>query len=116
MALGVDLAGRTILVCGVAQGGIGGATVRQIVKAGGRVIALDKDDETIAPTIDDAEALGGKVDAFVADLYDVTQCQTVIATALDRFGAIDGIANVAGGTRADEWVPLPPTRSRPQCS
>lgn len=42
MALTVDLSGKTILVCGVARGGIGGATV----------IALDKEQAAIEPTIE----------------------------------------------------------------
>jgi 3-oxoacyl-[acyl-carrier protein] reductase len=34
MSLGIDLAGRVFLVCGVARGGIGGATARRIAAAG----------------------------------------------------------------------------------
>jgi NAD(P)-dependent dehydrogenase (short-subunit alcohol dehydrogenase family) len=109
MSLDVDLSGKTILVCGVAQGGIGGSTVRQIAKAGGAVIALDHEQAVIDPTIADARALGGTIHPLVVDLYDVDACQTIIATVIDRFGMIDGIANVAGGTRADEWTPLDET-------
>jgi NAD(P)-dependent dehydrogenase (short-subunit alcohol dehydrogenase family) len=106
MSLGVDLSGKTILVCGVARGGIGGSTVRQIVRAGGAVVALDKDQETIDGVAADVKALGGTIHSLVADLYDVEACQTVIRAVIERFGMIDGIANVAGGTRADEWTPL----------
>lgn len=106
MSLDVDLSGKTILVCGVASGGIGGSTVRQIVKAGGSVVLLDKDQETIDRTAGDVKELGGTAHSLVADLYDVASCETVIPTVLGRFGMIDGIANVAGGTRADEWTPL----------
>jgi NAD(P)-dependent dehydrogenase (short-subunit alcohol dehydrogenase family) len=109
MSLDVDLSGKTILVCGVARGGIGGATVRQIVRAGGAVIALDKDQATLAPTIADVQELGGSIRSLVADLYDIDVCQGVMATVIDRFGMIDGVANVAGGTRADEWFPLDET-------
>jgi NAD(P)-dependent dehydrogenase (short-subunit alcohol dehydrogenase family) len=109
MSLDVDLTGKTILVCGVASGGIGGSTVRQILKAGGSVIALDHDQAIIDRTIADAEGLGGAIRPLVADLYDVQACQSVIPAVLDRYGMIDGIANVAGGTRADEWFPLDET-------
>jgi len=109
MSLAVDLGGRTILVCGVAQGGIGGATCRQLAKAGATIIALDKEQALIDATIADVEALGGKIHSLVTDLYDVAQCEQVIPTVLERFGEIDGIANVAGGTRADEWMPLDET-------
>jgi NAD(P)-dependent dehydrogenase (short-subunit alcohol dehydrogenase family) len=109
MSLDVDLSGKTILVCGVARGGIGGATVRQIVRAGGAVVALDHDQTVIDPTISDVKELGGKIQSLVVDLYDVEACQKVIATVIGKFGMIDGVANVAGGTRADEWFPLDET-------
>ena len=109
MSLPIDLSGKTILVCGVHHGGIGGATCRQIAKAGGSVIAIDKEQAIIDPTIEDVKALGGKIESLVVDLLDVAQCETVIPTILKKFGPIDGIANVAGGTRADEWMPLDET-------
>jgi NAD(P)-dependent dehydrogenase (short-subunit alcohol dehydrogenase family) len=109
MSLAVDLGGKTILVCGVGQGGIGGATCRQLARAGASIVALDKDQETIDPTVADVEALGGTVHSLVTDLYDVAQCEKVIPSVLERFGDIDGIANIAGGTRADEWMPLDET-------
>ena len=109
VALAIDLTGKTILVCGVARGGIGGATVRQIAKAGGTVIALDKDREAIDPTIADAEALGGAIHPMVVDLSDQAACEETIASIWNRFGPLDGIANVAGGTREDEWMPLDET-------
>lgn len=109
MALPIDLSGKVILVCGVARGGIGGATCRQIAKAGGTIIALDRDQALIDPTIDDVQAMGGTIHSMVVDLMDVAQCEKVVPTILETYGALDGIANVAGGTREDEWVPLDET-------
>ncbi len=109
MALDVDLSGKRILVCGVQRGGIGGATCRQLAKAGAHVIALDWDQALIDPTVEDVKSLGGTIDSLVFDLTDEAQCEAVIPTVLAKFGPIDGIANVAGGTRADEWVPLDET-------
>jgi NAD(P)-dependent dehydrogenase (short-subunit alcohol dehydrogenase family) len=109
MTLAVDLSGRTILVCGVARGGIGGATARQLARAGATVIGLDKELALIEATRADVEALGGTLHPLVVDLMDVAQCESVIATIIERFGRIDGIANVAGGTRDSEWMPLDET-------
>jgi NAD(P)-dependent dehydrogenase (short-subunit alcohol dehydrogenase family) len=109
MSLDVDLSGKRILVCGVARGGIGGATCRQLAKAGAEIVALDYDQAIIDDTVADVRALGGKIDGLVVDLYDREQCEKVIPTVLAKFGSIDGIANVAGGTRADEWMPLDET-------
>lgn len=109
MGLAIDLTGRTILVCGVARGGIGGATCRQLAKAGATVIALDKDEGLIAPTVADVEALGGTIHPVVADLLDRDACEGLVARITGQFGPLDGIANVAGGTREGEWMPLDET-------
>lgn len=111
MDLTIDLTGRSILVCGVARGGIGGATARQIAKAGGTVIALDKDRRLVDETLADVAALGGVGHAMVANLHDAAECERIIPAVYDQFGGIDGIANVAGGTAPDEWVPLDETPS-----
>src|SRR5579864_9303291 len=46
---------------------------------------------------------------MTADLMDVAECEKVIPRVLEQFGPIDGIANIAGGTRAEEWMPLEET-------
>ena len=60
MALPIDLGGRVFLVCGVARGGIGGATARRIAAAGGTVVGVDQTQEILDATIADIEAASGK--------------------------------------------------------
>jgi NAD(P)-dependent dehydrogenase (short-subunit alcohol dehydrogenase family) len=105
----IDLTGKTILVCGVHKGGIGGATCRQIAKGGGVIVALDKDPSYVDEIAQEVKALGGTIHTLTADLMDVAQCETVIPRVIEQFGPIDGLVNVAGGTRADEWMPLDET-------
>jgi NAD(P)-dependent dehydrogenase (short-subunit alcohol dehydrogenase family) len=105
----IDLTGKTILVCGVHKGGIGGATCRQIAKGGGTIIALDKEQPFVEAIGDEVRALGGVIHTLTANMMDVAQCERVIPTVLERFGPIDGLVNVVGGTRADEWMPLDET-------
>ncbi|MET0238389.1 MAG: SDR family oxidoreductase [Sphingobium sp.] len=105
----IDFTGKTILVCGVHKGGMGGATCRLIAGAGGTVIALDKDQSYVDDIAEEVRALGGTIHTLTADLMNVEECEKVIPAVLAKFGPIDGIANVAGGTRADEWVPLDQT-------
>jgi NAD(P)-dependent dehydrogenase (short-subunit alcohol dehydrogenase family) len=109
MALPIDFTGKTVLVCGVHKGGMGGATCRQIAKAGGALIALDREQAYVDGIVEDVRALGGTIHTMVANLLDVAQCEKVIPTVLEKFGPIDGLANIAGGTRAEEWVPLDET-------
>jgi NAD(P)-dependent dehydrogenase (short-subunit alcohol dehydrogenase family) len=109
MTLPLDFTGKTILVCGVHKGGMGGATCRQIAKGGGTVIALDNSQAYADATAEEVRALGGTIHTMTADLMDIAQCEQVIPTVLERFGPIDGLANIAGGTRAEEWMPLDET-------
>lgn len=109
MTLALDFTGKTILVCGVHKGGMGGATCRQIARGGGTVIALDNQQAYANEIATELRGMGATAHAMTADLTDVAQCEQVIPTVLERFGPIDGIANIAGGTRAEEWMPLEET-------
>jgi NAD(P)-dependent dehydrogenase (short-subunit alcohol dehydrogenase family) len=109
MSIKIDLDGQVILVCGVARGGIGGATARRIAAAGATVVGVDHTQALLDATIADIEAAGGKCQGIVANLMDPAQSDPIIETVVRRFGRLDGVANVAGGTREDEWLPLEET-------
>jgi NAD(P)-dependent dehydrogenase (short-subunit alcohol dehydrogenase family) len=106
MALSLALSGRVILVCGVARGGIGGATARQIAAAGGTVVGVDLNQEILDATIADIERASGKCHGIVADVTDPAQTDPLIADIVKRHGRLDAVANVAGGTKEHEWMPL----------
>ncbi|MBW8783275.1 MAG: SDR family oxidoreductase [Novosphingobium sp.] len=109
MALEMDLGGKVILICGTARGGIGGATARQAAKAGATIVAVDKDQALLDPTLEDVMALGAAVHGIVANVADPRECASIVPQVLARFGRIDGVANVAGGTAEGEWMPLDET-------
>ncbi len=109
MAIAIDFEGRVILVCGVARGGIGGATARRIAAAGATVFAVDYKQVLIDETVADIEAAGGKCVGFLADLTDPAQSDTIVPEVVRRFGRLDGVANVAGGLEEHEWRKLEET-------
>lgn len=109
MSIPIDLSGLVVLVCGVAKGGIGGPTARLIAAAGATVVAVDKSQQILDPTLADIRAAGGRCHGVVADPMDPKQSDTIVATTIDQFGQLDGVANVAGGTREDEWMRLEET-------
>lgn len=109
MGLTIDLSGKIILVVGTARGGIGGATARQIAKAGGTVVAVDLTQAALDKTLADITALGGTSMGIVADVMDIAQSEALVAQVVAKFGRIDGVANVAGGTTEGEWMPLEDT-------
>lgn len=84
------LEGKTIVVTGAASG-IGEETAKQVVAAGGRVLALDVNKPS-AP-----------VEAFFH--VDLTKANEIDAVIGDLPDGLNGLANIAG---------LPPTRPAPQ--
>jgi NAD(P)-dependent dehydrogenase (short-subunit alcohol dehydrogenase family) len=109
MPIALDFQDRVILVCGVARGGIGGATARNLAGLGAIVVGVDKSQELVDATKADIEGADGRFHGIVADLMDPAQTDPLIDTIVQQFGRLDGVANVAGGTRPDEWQPLEQT-------
>ncbi|CAN7397013.1 SDR family NAD(P)-dependent oxidoreductase [Phenylobacterium sp. LjRoot219] len=109
MAICIDLEGRVVLLCGAARGGISGATARRLAATGATVVAVDQAQEILDLTIADVEAAGGRCHGVVANLMDAAQTDPLVATVVGRFGRLDGVVNVAGGTKAEEWIPLEQT-------
>jgi NAD(P)-dependent dehydrogenase (short-subunit alcohol dehydrogenase family) len=109
MSIPIDLEGRVILVCGAARGGISGATCRRAAAAGATVAAVDQTQALLDQTIADIEAAGGRCHGIVADLTDLAQSDPIIETVVRKFDRLDGVANVAGGTKEQEWLRLEET-------
>lgn len=109
MSLSIDLSGKVILVCGCARGGIGGATARRAAEAGATIVALDHTAELVDQTVADIRAAGGTASGIVCDLTDPAATDPLVERIIAEHGRLDGIANVAGGTREDEWMPLDET-------
>ncbi|MEO7247727.1 MAG: SDR family oxidoreductase [Novosphingobium sp.] len=107
--LAIDLTGKVILICGAGRGGISGATARAAAQAGATIVALDREQSLLDEVREDVEALGGKISTMLVDLSDEAQAEGVVARVIAEHGRIDGVANVAGGTREEEWLPLDET-------
>jgi len=100
----VELSGRVALVTGGA-GGIGGAVVRSLAKAGISGIAINyrksrREAEELAQEISRS---GVKAVAVQADVQNDEQVRSVIAEIGETFGRLDIVINNAGVTH---WVNL----------
>ncbi len=91
---------RTVLVTGAA-GNLGQAVAQAFAAQGDHLVLVDLKNEALA------QAFGAETPSrlFVAaNLLDVAQAQAVVDAALQRFGRIDVLCNIAGGFRMGEAV------------
>jgi NAD(P)-dependent dehydrogenase (short-subunit alcohol dehydrogenase family) len=89
---------RVVIVTGAASG-IGKATAARLAAEGAKVLASDITadalDESVAEALAGA-APGGEVVAHVADISDEAQAAGTIAAAVERWGRLDALCNIAG--------------------
>jgi meso-butanediol dehydrogenase / (S,S)-butanediol dehydrogenase / diacetyl reductase len=100
--------GQAALVTGAASG-IGRAVTLRLAGEGARVLAVDVNADGLAETC----AAAG--DGVVAGGYDVTsaeQCRAAVADAVDRFGRLDILGNVAGIARGEHMTEVSETAYR----
>ena len=88
----MQIAGRTFLVTGGASG-LGAATARQLVAAGGNAFIADTNAEQGKRL---ALELGARAGFFQTDITDESQVAKAIAAAREKFGALHGAVNCAG--------------------
>lgn len=86
---------RRVLVTG-ASSGIGAATARAIVSAGGSVALMARSAAALEQLADE---LGERAVAVPADVTDASSLTDVLVLVEDRLGGLDGIVNAAGVVR-----------------
>ena len=87
---------RTYIVTGAA-GGIGGATVKRLLRTGANVLGVDISQRRLDAFAAGLADLPGRFATYRADLSNEDEVKAVIVCALDTFGDLTGVANVAGG-------------------
>jgi NAD(P)-dependent dehydrogenase (short-subunit alcohol dehydrogenase family) len=96
----MQLGGSTFIVTGGASG-LGGATVRMVVAAGGNAVVADvKDAEGQAL----AKELGAHAKFVRTDVTDEAAGKAAVAAALEGFGALHGLVNCAGIVYGEKTV------------
>lgn len=90
-----DMVGKAALVTG-AGGGLGQATALALAKAGADICIVDVKAEGLADTARQIEALGRTVLIYAADLGVAEHCPAAVDAAVEAFGHLDALCNVAG--------------------
>ncbi len=92
---------QVVIVTGAASG-IGKATAARFAAEGAKVLASDITADTLELSVKEANegaAPGGEVVGFVADISDEAQAAATIDAAIERWGRLDALANIAGMLR-----------------
>jgi NAD(P)-dependent dehydrogenase (short-subunit alcohol dehydrogenase family) len=90
------LIGRTAFITG--STGIAAATAELFVTEGAQVFLASRTEAHLRELADELAAAGAEVAWFAADLEDAAGAEEAVAAARERFGRIDMLFNVAGGS------------------
>ena len=89
---------KVVVVTGAASG-LARVCARRFAAEGASVAGLDLNAEGLAETAKLIEADGGTIHTRVTNVSDRTDAHAAIAEAVDRFGGVDVLANIAGVLR-----------------
>lgn len=83
------------IVTGASQG-IGQATALRLARDFGAVVLVATSKDKLEKTACEVKSLGAEVTVCALDLREPQAAETVVAAALERFGRIDALLNIAG--------------------
>ena len=95
------LAGKSALITGAA-GGIGRESALLFAAEGAQVTCVDLDLDRVEAVADEVRAAGGEAVATRADVSSAADCEAMVATAEEAFGALHVLFNNAGIMHADD--------------
>lgn len=105
------LEGKTVVVTGVGPG-LGGEVARLVLRDGGNAVLAARTADKLAAMADELDPSGERVAQLPTDIGDAEQCRALARLAVDRFGGVDGVVQVAAydsflagleGTGDDDW-------------
>ena len=88
------LDGKTVLISGVGPG-LGGACAAAALRDGANVIATARNLDRLQAAIAELDPDGDRTLALAADIMDADAIATAVQAGVARFGALDGVVNIA---------------------
>jgi dihydroxycyclohexadiene carboxylate dehydrogenase len=89
--------GKIAIVTGAGQGH-GRATAKRLAQEGASVMVVDRHEAGAARTVGELRDFGTDAESYVVDISDPEAFKAVAAATNERFGKIDILVNVAGGS------------------
>ena len=94
----MDFQDKVVIVTGVSSDGqVGQAVAQAFARQGAKLVITARSPEKLAARAEEIKALGAEVRAIAADLTDETQVNSLVREALDQFGQVNILVNLAGG-------------------
>lgn len=90
--------GKVALVTGAASG-MGRATCIRLASEGAKVFGVDVNEAGLKEVAGEIESAGGTIQVRTCDVSQRDQCFEVVEAAVEAFGRLDVLANVAGIVR-----------------
>lgn len=95
--------GKVALLTGAASG-IGRATAQRLASEGARVFAVDVAADGLDALAKEITGAGGTVTTLCASVADHDGCSAVVDAALEEFGQLDVLGNIAGVSTAAHFT------------
>lgn len=96
---------RVVLITG-AGSGIGKASALRISSEGGTVVCVDINTEQVEVVADSIVASGGEAIALSCDVSDQDSVRATVAAAVEKYGKLNALCNIAGILRFDNTLDL----------
>jgi 3-oxoacyl-[acyl-carrier protein] reductase len=95
--MNLQLKDKVTVITGPAKG-MGRAVTLAFAREGATLVLAGRDTAAIEPVAEEARALGVKAAVLACDLTDANQTEALARHAVEAFGRIDVLVNVAGGS------------------
>jgi len=79
-------------------GAIGGEISRLLAREGAKIVIADMNTAEASKLADELKALGSEALAVNADVIEIDQAEKMVKAAIEHFGQVDILVNVAGGS------------------
>jgi NADP-dependent 3-hydroxy acid dehydrogenase YdfG len=108
--MNTGIAGKVVVITG-ASSGLGAATARHLAGLGAKVVLGARRKDRLDESVESIRASGGEAEAVTTDVTRRDDVETLVKTAVARFGRVDVIVNNAGlmalsplaKLKIDEW-------------